>query len=127
MSDTELKSINNFIVAANILTIISIFVLGVPLGIAAIICAVVAWKKTRALSESEQIDQKVLAYYRKRISMVLALSILVCVINAVSAYLMYPYYSEMINELINQQAASSSAGSLSFDSSGSLSSGSIWG
>ncbi len=127
MSDTELKSINNFIVAANILTIISIFVLGVPLGIAAIVCAVVAWNKTRALSESEQIDQKVLAYYRKRISMVLALSILVCVINAVSAYLMYPYYSEMINELINQQAASSSAGSLSFDSSGSLSSGSIWG
>ena len=123
MVETELKTIKNFITAANVLVIISIFVMGIPLGLIAIICSLIASKKMKTLCLSAQIDEQTMLFYRRKISMVMTLSFVIFAINAVTTYLMYPYYVDMLNEMMGQ-SASSAAGSLS---AGSASTGSIWG
>lgn len=123
MVETELKTIKNFITAANILVIISIFIMGIPLSLIAIICSLIASKKMKTLCASTQIDEQTMLFYRRKISMVMTLSFVIFAINAVTTYLMYPYYVDMLNEMMGQ-STSSAAGSLS---AGSASTGSIWG
>ena len=123
MIETELRTIKNFITAANILVIISIFVMGIPLSLIAIICSLIASKKMKALCASAQVDEQTKLFYRRKISMVMTLSFVIFAINAVTTYLMYPYYVDILNEMMGQ-SASSAAGSLS---AGSASTGSIWG
>ena len=123
MIETELKTIKNFITAANILVIISIFVMGIPLSLIAIICSLIASKKMKALCASTQIDEQTMLFYRRKISRVMTLSFVIFAITAVTTYLMYPYYVDMLNEIMGQ-SASSATGLLS---AGSASTGSIWG
>lgn len=124
MSENELKSIRNFTTAANVLVIVSIFIMGVPLSLLAIIFSVISWQKVKKLAERNQIDDLPLQFLRKKVGTVLALSIVIFIINLATMYFMYPYYVEMINEIMGQQTGSSLGEMLS---SGSSSSGSIWG
>lgn len=124
MSENELKSIRNFTTAANVLVIVSIFIMGVPLSLLAIIFSVISWRKVKKLAERNQIDDLPLQFLRKKVGTVLALSIVIFIINLATMYFMYPYYVEMINEIMGQQTGSSLGEMLS---SGSSSSGSIWG
>ena len=124
MSENELKSIRNFTTAANVLVIVSIFIMGVPLSLLAIISSVISWQKVKKLAERNQIDDLPLQFLRKKVGTVLALSIVIFIINLATMYFMYPYYVEMINEIMGQQTGSSLGEMLS---SGSSSSGSIWG
>ena len=124
MSENELKSIRNFTTAANVLVIVSIFIMGVPLSLLAIIFSVISWQKVKKLAERNQIDDLPLQFLRKKVGTVLALSIVIFIINLATMYFMYPYYVEMINEVMGQQTGSSLGEMLS---SGSSSSGSIWG
>lgn len=124
MPENELKSIRNFTTAANVLVIVSIFIMGVPLSLLAIIFSVISWRKVKKLAERNQIDDLPLQFLRKKVGTVLALSIVIFIINLATMYFMYPYYVEMINEIMGQQTGSSLGEMLS---SGSSSSGSIWG
>lgn len=124
MPENELKSIRNFTTAANVLVIVSIFIMGVPLSLLAIIFSVISWQKVKKLAERNQIDDLPLQFLRKKVGTVLALSIVIFIINLATMYFMYPYYVEMINEIMGQQTGSSLGEMLS---SGSSSSGSIWG
>ena len=124
MPENELKSIRNFTTAANVLVIVSIFIMGVPLSLLAIIFSVISWRKVKKLAERTQIGELPLQFLRKKVGTVLALSIVIFIINLATMYFMYPYYVEMINEIMGQQTGSSLGEMLS---SGSSSSGSIWG
>lgn len=124
MLERELKIIRNLTTAANILIIVSIFLMGVPLDIAAIVCSVIAYKKMKDICTAHQIDAKTIAFYNKKITLVLTLSFVIFAINLVSAWIMYPYYTELLNNMMAQYSGSSSLGSLS---SSSPSTESIWG
>lgn len=123
MVDQELKTIKNFATASNILILVSIFIAGIPLGIAAIICACVARKKMNEYLKTHQMDDNIKFIYQRKIQTVFILSIIIFVINCVTAYVMYPYTAQMVNELMGQTGtAATGAGSGAASATGS-----IWG
>lgn len=120
MIEAELKKVRYFVTAANILVIISIFFMGIPLGLIAIICALIAHSKFKKLSTTNKLDGNLEDFYSKKIMMVLILTFVIFALNCFSAYTMYPYYSEMISQYFGQSGAISSGVS-------ELNNGSIWG
>lgn len=92
----DLKVAQNLVMVASIAGPVSLFIGGVFLATAGLVCAIIAFKKLNALS-TRLTDVAVAA---KRLKRSCIIGIVVCsialVLNAVSAYLMYPAVLEAL-------------------------------
>ena len=140
MDEKELKTLNNLVTAAKILVLVSVFIFGVPLDIAALICIYIASRRLKEITglntQSNQSTQSIqntqgthvtqdtqaLQLLQRSIRLVTLTCVIIMVINLISLYIMYPYYLEMLNEIMTQSTSLSTS-----TLSNSAAQGSIWG
>ena len=94
----ELRSARSLMTASNIMGPVSIFIGGVVLSLAGVICAVISMSKFKRLASSADAMVSTVA---KRLSKAAAVSVSICVValvvNAISAAIMFPILMDAID------------------------------
>lgn len=93
----ELRSARSLMTASNIMGPVSIFIGGVVLSLAGVICAVISMLKLKRLASSAD---AVVSTVAKRLSKAAAVSVSICavalVVNAISAAIMFPILMDAV-------------------------------
>lgn len=93
----ELRSARSLMTASNIMGPVSIFIGGVVLSLAGVICAVISMSKFKRLASSADAAVSAVA---KRLSKAAAVSVSICavalVVNAISAAIMFPILMDAV-------------------------------